>query len=119
RGLAASGRADEHHELAVLDLEVDPGHGRDVGARIPALGLLESDCCHAELLPPPAGTCRTIRSEVIAVTLTAARTPAQPAVSPPSGPAPRASGPGGASWSTWPPRAGAGRRRLPSPRRAG
>ena len=64
RGLAAPGRADEDHELAVLDLEVDAGHRGLVRAGIPALCLLEADCCHDSYLPSPAGTCRTIRCEV-------------------------------------------------------
>ena len=41
-GLAAPGGADEDHELAVLDLEVDPRDGGLVGAGIPALRLLRT-----------------------------------------------------------------------------
>ena len=69
RGLAAPGRADEDHELAVADLQVDARHRGLVRPRIPALCLLKSHCGHADVLPSPAGTCRTIRSEVTSVTL--------------------------------------------------
>ena len=41
RGLAAPGRADEDHELAVVDLEVDAGDRGLVGPGVPALCLLE------------------------------------------------------------------------------
>jgi hypothetical protein len=46
RGLAAAGGADEHHELAVVDLQVDARHGRGVRPRVPALGLLETHRRH-------------------------------------------------------------------------
>ena len=69
RGLAAPGRADEDHELAVLDLQVDAGHRGLVGPGVPALRLVESYCCHDRCFPSPAGTCRTIRSEVTRLTV--------------------------------------------------
>ena len=46
RGLAAAGRADEDEELAVGDLEVDPGYGGPVGAAVPALCPFERDARH-------------------------------------------------------------------------
>ena len=69
RGLAASRGPDENHELAVADLEVDAGDRGLVVARVPPLCLVEGHCCHACPTPSPAGTCRTIRSEVTPVTL--------------------------------------------------
>ena len=39
---------DEDHELAVADLEVDARDRGLVGPGIPALCLLERDCCHAD-----------------------------------------------------------------------
>ena len=68
-GLAASGGSDEDHELSVFDLQADAGDGGLVSAGIPTLSLLERHCGHVDLLPPPAGTCRTIRSEVTQVTV--------------------------------------------------
>ncbi len=68
---------------ATTALGADPGAGQEtpsgpsvsncvygglVGPRIPALRLLERHSGHAEQLPSPAGTCRTIRSEVTSVT---------------------------------------------------
>ena len=104
--LAAPRGPDEHHELAVVDLEVDAWHGGLVGARIPALRLVEGDCGHAELLPSPAGTCRTIRSEVTQVTLgvsASQRCRAAPSGWAPACASPRASGGWRAASSTaWP-----------------
>ena len=37
---------DQHHELPVLDLQVDTGYGGLIGTGIPALGLLERNSCH-------------------------------------------------------------------------
>src|SRR6185503_20512643 len=68
---AAAGRADEHHELAVANLQVEARDRGGVRAGIPALCLLESDCCHERASPSPAGTCRTIRSEVTTLTVSA------------------------------------------------
>ena len=68
-GLAASRGPDEDHELAVGDLEVERGDRGLVVARVPPLCLVESHCCHVDVLPSPAGTCRTIRREVTSVTL--------------------------------------------------
>ena len=94
-GLAASGRADEDHELAVADLQVDAGYRGLVGPGIPALRLLERHCGHGELLPSPAGTCRTIRSEVTAVTLVSAQATATPSHPRSSSPQPSARHPTG------------------------
>ena len=64
--LTAAGRADEHEELAVGDLEVDAvdrGAGR---TRVETGCLVERDRRH-DVSPSPAGTCRTIRSEWMTV----------------------------------------------------
>ena len=39
--LAAARRADEDHELAVLDVEVEVVHGRGVAAGVDPLGVVE------------------------------------------------------------------------------
>jgi len=65
-GLPTPRRADEDHELAVVDLQVDAGHRGLVGPGIPALCLAEADRCHLFSSPStssPAGTCRTIRGK--------------------------------------------------------
>src|SRR5690606_19234341 len=43
--LAASGRTDEHHELAVLDLEVEVVHGFDAAA-VDLVDAAEDDLGH-------------------------------------------------------------------------
>src|SRR5699024_9056300 len=62
--LAAAGRADEDEELAVADLDVEAVDGRALLARIHAGCVVERDCCHGGS-PSPAGTCRTVRCEVM------------------------------------------------------
>ncbi len=47
-GLAATGGSDQHHELAVPDLEVQLVDGWVVGAGIDPGRILESDCGHAK-----------------------------------------------------------------------
>ena len=49
-GLSASGRADEDHELLVLDLKVQIGNYGNV-ARIDFFYMFECDTCHNALLP--------------------------------------------------------------------
>ena len=49
RRLAAPGRPEQHHELAVLHLEVDAVHGRELAEAL--AHVLETDVSHAlELL---------------------------------------------------------------------
>ena len=92
RGLAAAGGPDEDHELAVVDLEVEVVHRGALGPGIPALRLLEADCCHADRFPSPAGTCRTIRSKGVCVRAHTTQIAAVNATRPPCGHGTRRSG---------------------------
>ena len=49
RRLARPGRADEHQQLAVGDVEVEAGHGGHVGVRVDPRGLLVADFSHGRL----------------------------------------------------------------------
>jgi hypothetical protein len=81
RGLAAAGRTDEHHELAVLDRQTDPVHGLDA-IREPLADPAQDDLAHGVRRrdvrgsPSGAGRARSCRR----------RSSAAPAGSP-SGPA--------------------------------
>jgi len=60
-GLTTTRRADEHHELAVLDLEVELVDGGRVRTGVDPGRRLERNSSHDDFFPSPAGTCRTIR----------------------------------------------------------
>ena len=44
--LAATGRTDEHEELAILDIEIQVIHRRLVVARVDTRDVIENDFCH-------------------------------------------------------------------------
>ena len=56
RRLARAGRADEHHELAVRDMQVERVHGGSVRARIDPRRVVEANVSHGP--PPPVGRSR-------------------------------------------------------------
>ncbi|MNW53586.1 hypothetical protein D3C74_311510 [compost metagenome] len=62
--LATTRGADEDEELAVLDVQVELVHRRALGPRVEPRCVVESDRSHDGYIPPPAGTCRTIRCVV-------------------------------------------------------
>ena len=57
--LAAARRADEHHELAVLDLEVERVDGRALRAGVAPSGSNESHRCHRGVPPVQVSSRRT------------------------------------------------------------
>ncbi|MNY14948.1 hypothetical protein D3C86_1481380 [compost metagenome] len=52
RGFGAAGRADEHHELTILDVEIDAMHGLEAAA-IDFFEIFKLNACHFQPLTPP------------------------------------------------------------------
>ena len=77
RGLAAAGRADEHHELAVADLEADPVDRRDA-VREPLGHVSQADAAHPLLAPRvrPPMKCRCSTANTMSVGIAASIEPA-------------------------------------------
>src|SRR5690606_612648 len=64
RRLATARGADEDEELAVLDVQVELVHGGTLGPGVEPGCVVVGDRSHDWYIPPPAGTCRTIRCAV-------------------------------------------------------
>ena len=101
RGLSAARGANENEELTVFDEDVELVDGRAFGARVDACCFVIGDSSHADVIPSPAGTCRTIRSEEHQCCV-GIDTPVARAADPPILPrrAPRAN-PGAVAWHAW------------------
>src|SRR5690606_33463044 len=63
--LAAARGADEDEELAVLDVQVERVDCGALRAGVDPGCLVIGDSGHDAYIPPPAGTCRTIRCRAV------------------------------------------------------
>ena len=60
-GLTAARGADQHEELAVLDIQIQIIHRRLIVARVDTSDMVKYDFCHDMFILSEAGTCLTIR----------------------------------------------------------